>query len=439
MNHQKETEPKAPHPGSTRVHEIANAAMALACVVAAATLGYKLIGLPPMVIVGGSGLVAFIAWSNTYLKRPAAPETILPVFLLTVAALEIHMTEEYLRKFGPAMSRLFNIPWTERGFLLVFAFIGPALYALTALGLLYRVRFAGFVAWFIFIGPGVAEFTHFIFPLLRPALSPQLTQGISHTFPNGTYIADMPNYFLDVTGRYYFAGMYTAVLPMIPGIYAIYRLIRADRQIRSPMQRPTQPGPTATSARHDPGPGRHIPERVPADRLREVFPEKLGDSALLFGVFPVGTAFGRWISKVIALPQLRKLTAGKIPWTPLRKPLAESTVALISTGGVHLRSDHPFNLNGDPSFRVIPRRVQPDELTISHQAYDRTDAFKDINLVFPIERLRELESEHVIGRLAEEHYGFGLMPSAKGLMPAIKEVARRISEAGVDLALLVPA
>jgi len=71
-------------------------------------------------------------------------------------------------KFGPAMSRLFDISWTEQSFLLIFAFVGPALYALTAAGLYYRVPFAGFLAWFIFIGPGVAEFTHFVFPLLEP-------------------------------------------------------------------------------------------------------------------------------------------------------------------------------------------------------------------------------------------------------------------------------
>jgi hypothetical protein len=220
--------------------EMANAAIAVACVVAAATVGYKLIGMPPVVIVGGSGLVALIAWATTYLKRPPPSETILPLFLLTVAALEVHMTEEYLTKFGPAMSRLFNIPWTERGFLLVFAFIGPALYALTALGLFYRVRIAGFMAWFIFIGPGVAEFTHFIFPLLRPALSPELTHTISHEFPNGAYIADMPNYYAHATGRYYFAGMYTAILPMIPGIYAIYRLVKADHHTRRAQQGKTQ-------------------------------------------------------------------------------------------------------------------------------------------------------------------------------------------------------
>ena len=173
--------------------------------------------------------------------------------------------------------------------------------------------------------------------------------------------------------------------------------------------------------------------------LKEFFARRISNSAVLFGVIPVGTAFGHWISKLIALPQLRKLAVGEVPWTPLRKPLSDSTVALISTGGVHVRSDRPFNLNGDPTFRVIPKGTQAADLAISHQAYDRTDALRDINLVLPIERLRELEAEQVIGRLAEEHYGFGLMGSAKRLMPAIKEVARRISESGVDLALLVPA
>jgi D-proline reductase (dithiol) PrdB len=114
-------------------------------------------------------------------------------------------------------------------------------------------------------------------------------------------------------------------------------------------------------------------------------------------------------------------------------------VVLVSTAGVHLSNDRPFNINGDSTFRVIPKDALPGDLAISHQAYDRTDALRDINLVFPIERLRELADEHVIGQLAEDHYGFGLMGSAQKLMPSIKEVARHISESGVDLALLVPA
>src|SRR5438093_13249271 len=140
----------------------------------AMTGGHRRIGVPPVVIVGGSSLVALVLWIKTYLRRPLDPEIILPGFLLTVAALEVHMIEEYLTGFGPAMSRLFDISWTERSFLMVFAFVGPTLYALTALGLYYRVPLAGFLAWFIFISPGVAEFTHFLFPLLTPALPPAL-------------------------------------------------------------------------------------------------------------------------------------------------------------------------------------------------------------------------------------------------------------------------
>jgi D-proline reductase (dithiol) PrdB len=174
------------------------------------------------------------------------------------------------------------------------------------------------------------------------------------------------------------------------------------------------------------------PRRTPIGHLREAWARWISDSTL-------GAAVGHWASKTIALPQLRRLASGEIPWTPLRRSVPHSTVVLLSTGGVHLRGDRPFNLNGDPTFRVIPKDVQPADLAISHQAYDRTDALRDINLVFPIERLRELEAERVIGRLAEAHYGFGLMGSAKRLLPAIEEVARRIREAGVDLALLVPA
>jgi hypothetical protein len=196
-------------------------------------VGYRAIGLPPVVIVGGSGVVALVMWHRTYLKRPLAPDVILPPFLLTVAALEVHMAEEYFTKFGPAMSRLFDISWTEQSFLLVFAFIGPALYALTALGLYYRTPLAGFLAWFIFIGPGLAEFTHFIFPILKPAIQPDVNASVSQVVAGRAFIADMPNYYFGTTGRYYFAGMYTALLPMIPGVYAIYKVMKASKGSQS--------------------------------------------------------------------------------------------------------------------------------------------------------------------------------------------------------------
>src|SRR6266581_2429270 len=179
----------------------------------AMTAGYRRIGLPPVVIVGGSSVVALVLWIKTYLKRPLDAEVILPGFLLTVAALEVHMIEEW-----------------------VFAFVGPTLYALTALGLYKRVPLAGFLAWFILIGPGVAEFTHFIFPVLRPAIQPELAGSISQAVANGRFVADMHNYWVKTTGVYYFPGMYTAILPMIPGIYTIRRVILGSRRVQLPKE-----------------------------------------------------------------------------------------------------------------------------------------------------------------------------------------------------------
>jgi hypothetical protein len=152
-----------------------------------------------------------------------------------------------------------------------------------------------------------------------------------------------------------------------------------------------------------------------------------------------GQALGHWLSRTIALPQLRRLTADAIPWSPLQRPLREATVALVTTSGVHLRDDRPFKLASDPTFRVIPRTAEAGDLAISHRAYDRTDALRDINLVFPLPRLRELEAEGAIGRVADRHYGFGLVGQAAELVAPGQEVGRLLKRDQVDLALFVPA
>jgi D-proline reductase (dithiol) PrdB len=163
----------------------------------------------------------------------------------------------------------------------------------------------------------------------------------------------------------------------------------------------------------------------------------LGERILRWISSGSGQAFGRWLSKLIALPQLKRLSSSEIPWTPLSCPISEARVAIVTTSGVHLTADKPFLLNSDSSFRVIPRDAKAADLTITHQAYDRTDALRDINLVFPLERLRELEAEGVIGQVADEHFGF--CRSAKALLAPGWEVARRLAQAHVDLVLLVPA
>jgi D-proline reductase (dithiol) PrdB len=154
---------------------------------------------------------------------------------------------------------------------------------------------------------------------------------------------------------------------------------------------------------------------------------------------PRGQAFGCWASRALALPQLRHLAGGAIPWTPLHRLVSDATVTLVTTSGVHLRRDPPFNPNSDSSFRIIPADARPGDLAITHQAYDRGDARRDINLVFPLQRLRELAAAGVIGRLAPEHYGFGLVDRGAALIGPGREVAARLHDANVDLALLVPA
>ena len=98
---------------------------------------------------------------------------------------------------------------------------------LTATWLVTSTQLAAFVAWFfhIFIGPGIAEFTHFIFPLIPPALEPDNPAAVTAVI-NGVRIDAMANHHFAVTGKYYFPGLYTAIIPMIPGIYSVWWLLK---------------------------------------------------------------------------------------------------------------------------------------------------------------------------------------------------------------------
>jgi len=187
------------------------------------------VGLPPTIIVGASAIIGFFCWRITNLGRAISPMMTPIVFLLTTAALHVHMYEEHDCLFGPAMSRLFDIAFPDARFLQIFVFILPTIYYLTAIGLLLRIPLAAFVAWFIFIGPGIAEFTHFIFPLIPPALDPTNPSPIAAVI-NGVPIEGMENHHIAVTGKYYFPGLYTAVIPMIPGIYSAWWLLKSRRE-----------------------------------------------------------------------------------------------------------------------------------------------------------------------------------------------------------------
>ncbi len=134
-----------------------------------------------------------------------------------------------------------------------------------------------------------------------------------------------------------------------------------------------------------------------------------------------------------------------IPWTPFKKEVSDCMVALVTTAGVHLKGQTVFNLDdeeGDYSFREIPSDVETNDIMITHKYYDHSDADKDINVVFPIERLRELSELGEIKSVAPRH--FGLMGHIAGsklkhlIDKTGPEIANRLKEDGVDIALLTP-
>jgi hypothetical protein len=209
----------------TMKHRIACGA-AIGALVAACVTFYCLgLGLVPVYIVGGPGLLAVFFWYRTYLQHPTDPAIIVPWFLLTAAGFEIHLVEEYLGRYAPAISRLFNIAWTDGAFVVICCLLAAAL-CLISVGLYHRMAIAGFLA-LLFLFTRLAEFGLFIFPLLRPELEPEIARSISQSVASGTYVADMPNYYWRTTGSYYFPGMYTVALAMLPALCALYRIWKA--------------------------------------------------------------------------------------------------------------------------------------------------------------------------------------------------------------------
>ncbi|MBU5437792.1 hypothetical protein KQI42_07220 [Tissierella sp. MSJ-40] len=121
-------------------------------------------------------------------------------------------------------------------------------------------------------------------------------------------------------------------------------------------------------------------------------------------------------------------------WTPATKPLNEMVIAIATAAGVHLKSDKRFNLAGDTSFRTIPGDIPSKELMVSHGGYDNSDVNKDINCMFPIDRLRELVEEGFIKAVAPQHIGFmGGGGDVKAFIESTgPEIARILKEEGVD-------
>ena len=134
------------------------------------------------------------------------------------------------------------------------------------------------------------------------------------------------------------------------------------------------------------------------------------------------------------------------PWTRLTTDVSQSRLALITTGGVHLRSQLPFDMldpQGDPTFREIPQAAVPSDLMITHNYYDHTDADKDINIILPVERVDDLKQAQDIGAVNWRHFSFMghiIKHHIDTLMhESAPAVAVALKKDEVDVAILTPA
>lgn len=129
------------------------------------------------------------------------------------------------------------------------------------------------------------------------------------------------------------------------------------------------------------------------------------------------------------------------PWTPPAKLPRDARVGLVTTAGLNVRGDEPFT-RGDEGFRVIPVETPARDVILSHASigFDRSGIHRDLNLVLPVDRLREMTQAGEIGSLGPNSYSFmGALRSYDTLLhESAPAVAQRLKDDGVEVVLLTP-
>ena len=132
------------------------------------------------------------------------------------------------------------------------------------------------------------------------------------------------------------------------------------------------------------------------------------------------------------------------PPHPVRKPLGQCRVGLVSSAGVYLRdSQAPFEERGgrgDHSFRVLPFPLDRTRIAIAHEHYPHEHADADLNCVLPVDALAELAHEGRIGSVSPRVYSLmGYVPVWTPLLTeTAPAIARRVTEDQPDVVLYAP-
>jgi D-proline reductase (dithiol) PrdB len=129
------------------------------------------------------------------------------------------------------------------------------------------------------------------------------------------------------------------------------------------------------------------------------------------------------------------------PFTRPPRPLSACRLAIVTTAGLHRRDDRPFG-PADQGYRVIPSDTATADIVQSHTSlgFDRVPIMRDLNISFPIDRIRELVARGELRATAPSHYSFmGAQRELKRIEHETgPEVGRRLRDEGVDAALITP-
>jgi D-proline reductase (dithiol) PrdB len=118
-----------------------------------------------------------------------------------------------------------------------------------------------------------------------------------------------------------------------------------------------------------------------------------------------------------------------VPYTPFKGKLEDAIVCLVSTAAVRHKDDRPFDTDGDLTWREIRSDTDGADLRHDDTHYDHGCVNRDINCVFPIDRIRELGVERRIGGLTERHFSLGYLQALrefreKTIPPLVREIDR---------------
>jgi D-proline reductase (dithiol) PrdB len=128
------------------------------------------------------------------------------------------------------------------------------------------------------------------------------------------------------------------------------------------------------------------------------------------------------------------------PWARLSKPLSKCRLGLASSGGIYMAGQVAFHYKDDTSIREIPLDADSSALRATHFAYDLTGARSDPNVVFPIDTLRRLAREGMVGSLARRFQSFlgGIYSTRRVTSELAPRLLQQLQEEKVDAVLLVP-